>query len=108
MRLRTLGLYLIGDREAILDLASDRRALGVGAIFVVSAALAREYDSAHLAEQPWRLLLPFAASLAASFILFLITCGKLFTREKGRPPFLSAYRSFLTLFWFTADRKSVV
>jgi len=102
MRLRTLGRYLIGDRAAILELASDRRALAVGAIFVLSAALAREYDSAQLAEQPWRLLLPFAASLAASFILFLITCGKLFTREKDRPPFLSAYRSFLTLFWFTA------
>src|SRR5262249_48034780 len=102
MRIRTLGLYLIGDPDAIPELASDRRALAVGAIFVLSAALAREYDSAHLADQPWRLLLPFASSLAASFILFLITCGKLFTREKGRPPFLSTYRSFLTLFWFTA------
>ena len=37
MRIRTLALYLIGYRQAILTLAADRRALWVGFLFVLSA-----------------------------------------------------------------------
>ena len=40
MRLATIFAYLAGDRRAILDVASDRKALAVGAILVLSAALA--------------------------------------------------------------------
>jgi hypothetical protein len=102
MHLRNLGLYLIGNRQAILNLAADRRCLWVGLLFVLSAGLAREYDGQDLLREPWHLLVPFAASLAASFLLFLISCGSLFLHKEGRPPFFGAYRAFLTLFWMTA------
>ena len=92
---------MIGNRSAILELASSPRALWVGALFVLSAGLARDYDGEDLTHEPWRLLIPFGASLAASFILFLVTCGQIF-RQVNRPSFFSAYRSFLTLFWMTA------
>lgn len=102
MRLRTLALYLIGNRRAILELAANRRALWVGLLFVLSAGFAREYDGEDLSREPWYLLIPVAASLVASFLLFLIACGPVFLRREGRPPFFAAYRSFLTLFWMTA------
>lgn len=102
MRVRTLVLYLISNRQAILDLAADRRALWVGLLFVLSAGFAREYDGADLLRQPWLLLVPLAVSLAASFLLFLVACGPVFLRRVSRPRFLPAYRSFLALFWMTA------
>ena len=102
MRIRTLLLYLIGSRRAILDLAADRHGLWVGLLFVLSAGFAREYDGQDLLREPWHLLIPLGASLAASFALFLVACGPVFFQGEGRPPFFSAYRSFLTLFWMTA------
>jgi hypothetical protein len=102
MRLRNLGLYLIGNRQAILDLAADHRCLWIGLLFVLSAGFAREYDGQDLLREPWHLLIPVCASLAASFVLFLVACGSLFLRKEGRPPLVPAYRAFLTLFWMTA------
>jgi hypothetical protein len=102
MRVRTLALYLIGNRQAILDLAADRHALWVGLLFVLSAGFAREYDGQDLLREPWHLLVPLGASLVASFWLFLAACGRLFLQRKGRPPFFTGYREFLTLFWMTA------
>ncbi len=102
MRVRTFALYLIGNRQAILDVAADRGGLWVGLLFVLSAGFAREYDGQDLLREPWHLLVPVGASLAASFLLFLVACGPLFLRRQGRPPFFAAYRSFLTLFWMTA------
>src|SRR5262245_52840095 len=101
MRVRTLFLYLIGNRQAILDIAADRRAIWIGALFVLSAAFAREYDGKDLMREPWHLLVPLGASLVASFALFLVAFAGLFEREQ-HPPFLPAYRSFLALFWMTA------
>jgi hypothetical protein len=103
MRVRTLGLYLIGNRQAIRDFAADRRGLWIGLLFVLSAGFAREYDGQDLLREPWHLLVPVGASLAASFLLFLVACGGLFfEQDRGWPPFFSAYRAFLTLFWMTA------
>jgi hypothetical protein len=101
MRIQTLGLYLIGNRQAILEIGADHRNLGVGLIFVLSAGLAREYDGQDLLREPWHLLIPLGASLAASFLLFLIAFGRLFFRKR-RPPFFTSYLTFLTLFWMTA------
>jgi hypothetical protein len=53
MQVRTIFLYLIGNRQAILDIAADRRWLGIGALFVLSAGLAREYDQEDLVHEPW-------------------------------------------------------
>lgn len=91
MGIRTLLRYLIGDRQAVLDLAASRWTLAVGFLFVLSAALAREYDGKDLLHEPWHLLLPLGASLAASAVLFAVAWG--------RP---RHYPAFLGLFWMTA------
>jgi hypothetical protein len=91
MGIRTLLRYLIGDRQAILDLAASRWTLLVGFVFVLSAALAREYDGKDLLDEPWHLLLPLGASLVASALLFAVA---------GSP--LRRYPAFLGLFWMTA------
>jgi hypothetical protein len=71
MRVATIFAYLAGRRAAILEVAADRQALGVGGLLVLSAGLARNYDQASLIHEPWRLLGPFAASLAISGALFV-------------------------------------
>lgn len=68
----TLVRYLSGSRPAILALATHPSSLFVGMLFVFSAGLAREYDGEDLLHEPWHLLIPFAASLATSFVLFVI------------------------------------
>ena len=73
MTLGTLARYLIGDRTAILTLVRQRGALLVGALLVLSAGFAREYDGEDLWHEPWHLLLPFGASLTTSFFLFTLT-----------------------------------
>jgi hypothetical protein len=102
MGIRTLLRYLIGDRQAILEIAADRRAFWVGLLFVLSAGFAREYDGEDLWHEPWHLLIPLAASLVSSFVLFTICFVRLVKTDPQRPAFFAAYRSFLTLFWMTA------
>lgn len=103
MSIRTLFLYLIGQRQAIVEVASHRQALGIGLLLVLSAALAREYDGADLLSQPWHLLLPLVASSGAAFLLFIVVLIADWKRTripavKGNPLFLS----ILSLFWMTA------
>jgi hypothetical protein len=90
--------FLIGRRESILVAARDRATPLVGLLFVCAAALAREYDGEDLRRQPWHLLIPLGASLALSFLLFVIIRRWRDTRRT----FWSEYRSFLGLFWLTA------
>ena len=102
MRIKTLFAYLVGRRQAILEIASDRRSLYVAGPLVLSAGLARNYDQASLRDEPWRLLGPFAASLVISGLLFVAVFA--FARRKGMPdPGIGgAYLSFLALYWMTA------
>ena len=102
MHVATIFAYLAGSRRAILQIALKRRALAVGLLLVLSAALARNYDRASLMHEPWRLLGPFVASLAISGLLFLTIYG--FARWKGMssPGICRAYLSFLALYWMTA------
>ncbi|HKB40525.1 MAG TPA: hypothetical protein VKD72_29135, partial [Gemmataceae bacterium] len=102
MSIRTLLLYLIGDRQAILTIAGDRRALWVGLMFVLSAGFAREYDGQDLLHEPWHVLLPLGASLLISFLLFTYLYWEVTPKGGTRPRFFTAYRSFLALFWMTA------
>ena len=44
MKLTTLFRYLIGQRSAIEEIASNRHSLLIGFLFCLSAALARHYD----------------------------------------------------------------
>jgi hypothetical protein len=102
MRMATIPAYLVGNRRAILEIAADRSALGVAALLVLSAALARNYDGVSLLDEPWRLAGPFVASLAISIPLFLTIY--IFARSKGMdgPVIGRAYLSFLALYWMTA------
>lgn len=103
MAIGTLVLFLLGNRQAIREIAADRRAIWPGMLFVLSAGLAREYDGADLLKEPWHLLIPFAASIGSSFLLFLLVCGRfVFEDTPNKPSFFAAYRAFLTLFWMTA------
>src|SRR5262245_21291219 len=102
MGLSTLLRYLIGDRRAIEEIASDRRALWLGFLFVQSAGFARDYDGEDLYHEPWHLLLALAASLAASLVFFTLCFCKVLASEAPRPSFFSGYLSFLGLFWMTA------
>jgi hypothetical protein len=102
MQVRTLLRYLIGQRQAILEIASDRRSLLLGFLFVLSAGFAREYDGADLLREPWRLLLPLGVSLAGSLALFALTFGVAKAKKMSAPPVLDSYRVFLGLFWMTA------
>jgi hypothetical protein len=102
MPIRTLLLYLIGNRQAILAIASDRRALGYGFLLVLSAGFAREYDGKDLLAEPWHLAIPFAASLLSSLLLFALLYGVMRFKGRNVPRFWASYRSFLSLFWMTA------
>lgn len=101
MTLATLARFFIGDRQAILDIASNRSALWIGLLFVFSAAFAREYDGEYLMREPWHLLIPLAASLTSSILLFLIAVVRS-VPDRRPTAYGSEYRSFLTLFWMTA------
>jgi hypothetical protein len=103
MRISTLIRFLIGDRRAILEVAENPRAVWIGFIFVLSAALAREYDVTDLARQPWRLLLSLGASLGMAALLYgAIRFRMALRRDADRPKILAGFRAFLGLFWMTA------
>lgn len=109
----TLAAYLFGYRDAIAAFAEHPMSLWIGLVFVVSAGLAREYDGEDLLREPWHLLLPLAASLVTSFLLFNLMNligwrrGAGFARmedeQKGTPAgYWRRYRVFLSLYWMTA------
>jgi hypothetical protein len=102
IKLRTLAMFLLGNRNAIISLAACRETLWLGLIFVFSAAFAREYDGEDLLYEPWHLLLPLVASLATSFILFGLISIVAWCRHAGLVGFWSRYRTFLGLYWMTA------
>jgi len=102
MQLSTLFRMLIGNRQSIVAIAGCRNSLWLGALFVLSAGFAREYDGEDLFHEPWHLLLPLLASLVTSFVLFSILY--LAIRQHSATPvaFLPSYRRFLSLYWMTA------
>jgi hypothetical protein len=69
---------------------------------VLSAGFAREYDGEDLSAEPWHLLIPFAASLATSFLLFACTYAAARRRGDAAAPFGRLYLRFLGLYWMTA------
>lgn len=87
-------------------MAQSRWSLLIGAIFVLSAGLAREYDGEDLLHEPWHMLRPLAASLASGTALFLMIQVVALVRhrpgEGEPPPFAKSYVTFLALFWMTA------
>jgi hypothetical protein len=93
--------FLIGDRTAIHTVARCRGALWVGAVFVLAAGLARNYDSRDLLHEGWYVLVPLAASTVLASVLFALLRLGMRAREPY-PGWGRAYRSFLGLFWMTA------
>jgi hypothetical protein len=102
MTLWTLTCYLLGSRGAILRLAGCRPALAAGFLFVIAAGFAREYDGEDLLHEPWHVLIPLAASLASSAVLYLLVWAIAQGRGSKEPRFFPGYLDFLTLYWLTA------
>lgn len=95
-------LYLLGSRRAIRTLVATPGALWLGLALVGTAGLAREYDGEYLLAEPWHLLIPLAASLGTSFLLYNLLF--IVTRRWGLSPipYWNTYCRFLTLYWMTA------
>lgn len=104
MTVLTLVKYLCGNRDAIVRIANCRAAVWIGLIFVLSAGLAREYDGADLSHEPGILLVPVAASLATSFLLYALVRVVVPGPKPPQPAlsFWAEYRKFLGLYWATA------
>ena len=102
MKLFDLLGYLVGKRSSIERVAHSRWALLVGGLFVLSAGFAREYDGEDLLHEPWHLLLPLAASLGTSTVLYGILYVAVLRHAFERVQPLAMYGCFLSLYWMTA------
>jgi hypothetical protein len=103
VQINDLGKFLAGSRRAIERFGRWRGTIWLGLIFVVSAGFAREYDQEDLLHEPWYLVLPLAASLATSFILYawlFLECWR--SGVRGLGSFLPGYWQFLGWYWLTA------
>jgi hypothetical protein len=101
MGIVTIGRFLIGQRQAILDIAASRHAIWLGLLFVFSAGFAREYDGEDLLHELWHLLIPLIASLATSTLLYCL----LWIVVRGWVTIPNEWRTFgafVTLYWMTA------
>jgi hypothetical protein len=98
----TVLRFLIGNRQAILDIARSRHTIWLGAILVLSAGFAREYDGEDLLREPWHLFIPHAASLVTCFILYCMVRLVALRRKAALPKFIPGFGIFLGLFWMTA------
>lgn len=101
MSITKLFKYLIGDKQAILDIGDTKHALWLGLLFVLSAGFAREYDCEDLWHEPWHVLIPLGASLLSSFVLYVVVWCVSYCR-RAKNPFWQGYVRFLSLFWMTA------
>jgi len=98
----TIAGYLIGSRQAIVELSRTRWSLVVGLMFVLSGGLARYYDSAYLPEEWTTLLRGVTVSVGNSFILYSLLYLAVGSQRGANPSFWKGYISFLGLFWMTA------
>ena len=103
-------------RAAVERALSTRGLLALGLVFVASAALAREYDAEFIPHNPIVLAVPFVASAAAAFLLFVVLWFA--AARKGWPgnqpapfapgpnapraSFWPMFGRFLGVFWLTA------
>ncbi len=100
MKWSTPWRVLIGNREAILEAASTRWTLLVGFILVLSASLARKYDTVDLLAEPYELLHGVAAAMVNAFGIHVLFWA--LGSESPRPPFWRSYLSFLGVFMLAA------
>lgn len=102
MNAMTPWKVLFGNRQAILDAASSRWTLLVGALLVLSASLARKYDTVDLLAVPHELLHGFAATVVNVTVLHSMLWVAQRIRGRERPAFWSSWLSFLGVFWLAA------
>lgn len=102
MTLLTLIMYLLGSREAILRVARSRQSLWLGLLFVLAAGFAREYDGEDLLAEPWHLLIPLAASVVSSAVLYGLVRLVAAAHRAKEPLLVPGYLDFLGLYWMTA------
>jgi hypothetical protein len=100
MRVLDPLLFLVGHRGAIERIAATRHAWIVGAILVLSAGIARNYDHLDLLREPEWFIGPFAASLVSIFFIFSCIAGPLNLKAAGEPG--PQFLCFLTFAWMTA------
>lgn len=100
MGIVTIARFLIGQQQAILDIAASRHAIWVGLLFVLSAGFAREYDGEDLLREPWHLLLPLAASVVTSTLLYALLW--IVVRGWSIPNEAGTFSAFVSLYWMTA------
>lgn len=93
-------LFLIGHRGAIERIAATRHAWIVGAILVLSAGIARNYDHLDLLREPEWFVGPFAASMVSIWFIFSCIKGPLKLVLAG--PEGKQLGAFLTFAWMTA------
>lgn len=98
----TLLRFLVGNRQAILDIARSRHTIWLGGILVLSAGFAREYDGEYLLREPWHLFIPHAASFVTSFVLYCMVRLAALRRKATLPNFIRGFGIFLGLYWLTA------
>jgi hypothetical protein len=100
MRPADLLLYLFGNRGAIERVAATRHAWIIGAILVLTAGIARNYDHLDLLREPEWFIGPFAASLVSIVFIFLWISGPLKLHKVGS--YWKQLGNFLVLAWLTA------
>lgn len=100
MRIYDPLLFLAGHRGAIERIAATRRAWMIGAILVLSAGIARNYDHLDLLREPEWIIGPFVASLVSIVFIFLCIGGRLKLDAVGN--YHRQWGTFLTLAWMTA------
>lgn len=98
----TVARYLTGRKDAILALAAYRKLWLLAAVFVLSAGFAREYDGEDLLHEPWHLLIPHAASIVTSVLLYILVRLPAVRSAEMFDQFIKGYPMFLGLFWMTA------
>jgi hypothetical protein len=100
MRPADLLLFLVGHRGAIERIAASRAALGIGALLVLTAGIARNYDHLDLLRAPEWFLAPFLVSMFSGTIVFASAYWLLALGAVGKVA--PQYLTFLSLFWLTA------
>lgn len=102
MKPADIFLFLIGHRGAIQRIAGSWWSLLIGALLVMTAGIARNYDHLDLLRNPEWVYGPFLASLMTSFIVFGFVHPYLKLKDvtpKRKP---LGYLSFLSVYWMTS------
>jgi len=100
MRPSDLLFFLLGYRGSIERIAADRRAWLIGAILVLTAGIARNYDHLYFPQEPETFVGPFVASLFSTVFIFIWANCVLRFRKLGESGLQLLV--FLSLFWLTA------